>query len=179
MQETTLPLLKRLNVPLLTAENIAELKRLEKEWRHWEQRESEILPSRISEQQKAAYSAFVSDPTPENEQRLFDLADIPLTIARHTMLRRAFKARQAAITAKAGAILMPIVDRASAALDAEYEERADRCGPVMGGVKNHPEVRQVIRARDAMVGFTTRVYSAKNGHTDLSPLALADDLMRP
>ena len=178
MREFTLPLLKRLNVPSsLAPEDIAELRRLEKEWRRWEKRELEISPALIGDQQKSAYAAFLSDPTPENEQRLVDLADIPLTIARHTMLCRAFKDRRAVITSKAAAILMPIVDRASAALDAEYEKRVDQCGPVLGGVKSHPEVREVIRARDAMVGFTTRVYSAKNGHSDLSPLILADELL--
>ena len=30
-----------------------------------------------------------------------------------------------------------------------------------------------------MVGFTTRVYSAKNDHSDLSPLTLAGELLCP
>ena len=178
MKELTLPLLKRLNVPSsMTPDDIAELRRLEKEWRRWEKREFELSPALIGEQQKSAYASFLSDPTPENEQRLVDLADIPLTIARHTMLCRAFKDRRKVITAKAGAILMPIVNSASAALDAEYEKRVEQCGPVLGGVKNHPDVREVIRAQDAMVLFTSQVYSANNGHSGLSPLVLADQLL--
>ena len=177
MKETTLPLLKRLNVPMLNAGDIAELKRLQKEWERWEQREFQIMPLRIAEEQKAAFTAFLDNPTPENEQRLADLADTTLTTTRYAMLRRAFKALRGKITAQAASILKPVLDRASAALQSEYENRMGKCEPVMGSIKNHPDVREVRRTLDAIVSHAARVFTALDAKSDLSPMVLADSLL--
>ena len=86
MSDEFITLLKTLRIPLLAEPDVAKLKVLQKEWRHWESRELQHAPLRIAEEQRAAYAAFIGNPTAENEQRLVVLADANLTGTRSAML---------------------------------------------------------------------------------------------
>ena len=62
MSEEFLTLLKTLRIPFLAEPDIAKLKVLQKEWKHWESRGQQHLPLRIAEEQRAAYAAFLDTP---------------------------------------------------------------------------------------------------------------------
>jgi hypothetical protein len=64
-------LIKSLNVPLLTAEDVAK-----REWPHWNGRERELTSKRIAEEQKQAFESFLADPSPANERQLMLTADV-------------------------------------------------------------------------------------------------------
>ena len=90
MNQELVSFLKSLKVPMLSPDEIAVLRQLDAEWKHWEQREQQIMPLRIDQEKKAAYAAFLDAPTGENEHRLLVLADPVLTGTRYALLRRAF-----------------------------------------------------------------------------------------
>src|SRR5437660_709210 len=113
-------LIKELNLPLLTDADVAVLKQLQKEWCHWKNRELEILPLKIAEEQKAAFDSFLDNPSVENEQKLAVLADPVLTGTRYAMLRRAFAELRERIKARATRIIRPVLERISIELQVEY-----------------------------------------------------------
>src|SRR5438105_4293267 len=133
-------LIKELNLPLLTDADVASLKQLEKEWRHWKNRELEILPLKIAEEQRVAFESFLDNPTAENEQKLAVLADPVLTGTRYTVLRRAFAELRERIKAKAAKIIRPVLTQIATKLQAEYDRRLEKAVPVMSNKRNDPRV---------------------------------------
>ena len=107
-----LTLTKALNVPLLSEDDTTALHRLQKQWEHWANRERQHGASRVAEEQHAAFTAFIDNPTAETEQRLLVTADANLTATRYATLRRACAALRGRISAQAARIIRPAMDRA-------------------------------------------------------------------
>lgn len=171
--------LKLLKVPLLSAADIAALRQLQEEWAHWWNREQQIMPLRIEEQRKLAYATFLDSPTEENERCLTVLADPNLTATRYALLRRAFADLRARVSARAGEILRPVVQRISSALDTEHARRLETAEPVMSSKQRNPiviESRKAMEHADRLACYVLGACGGKNG--DRSPLALADVLMK-
>ena len=177
MNQETIALCKKLKVQMLTAAEIAALQQLQKEWKHWENREAQIMPLRIVEEQKAAYAAFLDKPTPENEQRLITLADTVLTGTRYALLRRAFADLRGRITKSAGDILHPFAERAHQALTVEHARRLEKAEPLMGSVRNNPIVKETVRAMDEMDRLRSAILSTRGGKSEKSPREIAEGLV--
>ena len=180
MNEEFHALLKQLNVPLLSDDEIAALTKLQKQWEHWEKRERHHAPLRIVEEQKAAYDAFLDNPTAESEQRLMVLADQTLTGTRYALLRRAFVALRVRVSARAAEILRPVCQRICTALDAEHAQRLEIADPVLSDKKNNPIVKEVRQAIDVAHSIGSHVYCALNGNGDrMSPANLSHSFRPP
>jgi len=76
MSEEFITLTKALKIPLLDEFDTATIQQLQSEWSHWRERERQIMPLRIAEEQKEAFAAFLESPTPEREYQLMLLADV-------------------------------------------------------------------------------------------------------
>ena len=170
-------LTKNLNVPLLSADDITALNRLQKQWEHWANRERQHAPSRVATEQQAALETFLGNPTAENEQRLVVLADANLTAIRYAMLRRACAALRGRISAQAAQIVRPAFDRALAALNDEHARRRESAEPVLSSKDRNPHVMEVRRVIDFADKLAHRAYMALSGSGDVSPFVLADLLM--
>ena len=106
------------------------------------------------------------------------LADANLTGIRYGMLRRAFAEVRARVCAQAAAILRPVLERISAALEAEHARRLELAAPLKWDKKNEPGVVVAQRAVDAAFSWSCNIGSAaKTGNQ--SPLQMADVLMYP
>lgn len=178
MSEEFTRLVKALKIPLLSDGEIAALRQLQAEWNHWREREQQIMPLRIEEERKLAYAAFVGNPTPENEHRLTVLADVNLTGVRYALLRRAFADIRARISAQAGKLLRPVIERISAAFAAEHERRLEKAESVMSSKQRNPvviESRKATEYADRLGGY---VFTACGGSAgDRSPLEIAGPLV--
>ena len=117
--------LNSLKLPSLTKADHAALRSLQREWEHHTARRGQLDAERILADQKAAYHAFLADPSEENEQRLAVLADERLTARRHSLLRQAHDELRRRSNEKAGAILRPAMERAHHALTRELEARQE------------------------------------------------------
>lgn len=170
-------LTKILNVPLLSAADVAALRDLQKQWEHWENRERQHAPQRIAEEQSAAFAAFLDNPTGEHEQRLLIVADVNLTGTRYAMLRRACAALRGRISAQAAQIVRPVLDRALDVLNDEHTHRRESAEPVMSSKDRNPVVIETRRAIDFADKLAHRAYTALSGSEDVAPLVLADVLI--
>ena len=178
MPEQFISLLKTLNVPLLSVDDIAKLHDLQKQWKRWDARERQHLPLRVAEDQKTAFDEFLDHPTTENEQRLMVVADTNLLATRYALLRRAFNALRGRVSAQAGEILRPVMQRISTALYAEHERRLETAEPVMSNKNRNPIVIESRKAIEYSDRIWNRVLSACGGHqADAPPLELADVLL--
>jgi hypothetical protein len=177
MNQEFVSLVKSLKVPLLNPKEIAALEQLEQEWRHWAEREKQIMPLRIEAEQKAAYAAFVDDPSEANERRLAALADPLLTGKQYGLLRRAFGELRCRITARAAAILKPTLGRIRETLAAEHKRRREQAEEVMGSKDRHPSVKQARAALDCIEYIHGSVFRSCAGHIDASPFTLAGGLV--
>ena len=177
MHDEFLKLTKTLNVPLLNEDDITALDELQEQWEHWENRERQHAPSRIAEEQSAAFSTFLDNPIAEHEQRLLILADANLTGTRYAMLRRACAALRGRISAQAAEIVRPALDRALDALNDEHARRRESAEPVLSSKDRNPHVIEVRRVIDFADKLATRAYMAMSGSGDVSPLVLADVLI--
>lgn len=177
MQNEFLTLTKALNVPLLAAADIDALNRLQKQWAHWSQRERQHAATRVAEEQQAAFTAFVENPTTETEQKLLVTADANLTGTRYATLRRACMVLRQRISAQAANLLWPVLERVLAALRAEHTRRRESAEPVMSSRDRHPRVIEVRRVLDYVESMANRVHRARSGNEDKHPMELADVLM--
>ena len=177
MHDEFFALTKVLNVPLLSEDDITALNRLQKQWEHWTNRERQHAPSRVAEEQRAAFEAFLDNPTAEHEQRLLVLADANLTSTRYALLRRACAALRGRISAQAAQIVRPALNRALDALNAEHDRRRDAAEPVMSSKDRNPTVMEVRRVIDFADKLAHRAYTALTGSEGAAPLVLADVLI--
>ncbi len=177
MSEEFIALLKKLRVPLLAEPDIAKLKLLQKEWKHWEAREQQHMPLRIAEEQRAAYAAFLDTPTAENEQRLMVLADPILTGTRYGLLRRAFAEMRGRISARAADLVRPVIHHALQVLNTEHERRLESAEPVMGSKNRNPVVIETRHAIEYGDHISMYVLDASGGRSTKPPLDLADVLI--
>ena len=172
-----LSLTKALNVPLLSEDDITALHRLQKQWEHWANRERQHAAARVAEEQQAAFNAFLDNPTPETEQRLFVTADANLTNVRYATLRRACTALRGRISAEAARIIRPAIDRALEALRAEHSRRREVAEPVMSSRDRNPTVIEAQRAVESAESIATRLLWASDGTSDKPPMELASVLI--
>ena len=177
MSDEFLTLLKTLRIPLLAEPDVAKLKVLQKEWKHWEAREQQHMPLRIAEEQRAAYASFINNPTTENEQRLMVLADSTLTGTRYGLLRRAFADLRGRISARAADIIRPVLHHALEVLNAEHERRLEAAEPVMSSKNRNPIVIETRRAIEYGDRIGTHISHASTGESEKPPLDLADVLI--
>jgi len=177
MHEEFVALLKKLNVPLLAETDVAKLKLLQKEWKHWEGREQQHMPLRIAEEQRVTYAAFLDKPTAENEQRLMVLADQVLTGTRYALLRQAFADLRGRLSAQAADIVRPVIHHALEVLNAEHERRKETAEPVMGSRNRNPLVIETRRAIEYGDRISQNVLDASAERRPKPPLDLADVLI--
>lgn len=177
MPEEFIALLKKLNVPMLTEQDTAKLRLLQKEWKHWETREQQHMPLRIAEEQRAAFTTFIDNPSAENEQRLMVLADTNLTGTRYALLRRAFAELRGRLCVQAADIVRPVIHHALAVLNAEHERRKETAEPVMGSRNRNPLVIETRRAIEYGERISQYVLDAGARRSNKPPLDLADVLI--
>ena len=72
--------LNSLNPPALSESDASALKSLQRRWERHTERMAQLDPERILDDRKAAYEAFLADPSDQNEQRLAVLADVGATL---------------------------------------------------------------------------------------------------
>ncbi len=174
MSEEIVSFLKMLKVPLLNADEVAALRQLEEEWRHWEQRSRAIMARGIETEQKEAYAAFLDDPSSENEHRLAVLADPVLTEKRYALLRQAFEDLRGRVGTQAGKILRPALSRIREALSVEHERRREKVKKFMDSQDRDPHVREIKLALD-FVECISRGVQRTNSE---SPLTMASVLAK-
>jgi hypothetical protein len=175
MKQALHTVLKTLGDPLPGTEEIAALDAMEARWRHFEERERQVMPRCAEAEHQAAYAAFVENPNTANERRLMVLADADLTAKRHAVLRRAFAEIRGRLTAQAGEILRPFAERISAALEDELSRRLAKADPLKRN--SDPAVKECRRAIDAATHLGSHVLWAGGGTSDESPLMLAELLL--
>ncbi len=177
MHNEFLSLSKALNVPLLGPDDIAAIHRLQKQWEHWANRERQHAAARVAEEQQAAFTAFLDNPSAETEQKLLVTADANLTGTRYATLRRACAALRGRISAEAARIIRPAVDRALESLRAEHERRREVAEPVMSSKDRAPSVIEARLAVESAESIATRLLWASDGTSDKPPLELASVLI--
>jgi len=108
------------------------------------------------------------------------LADTTLTGTRYALLRRAFVALRARVSARAAEILRPVCQRISAALEAEHARRLEASEPVLSNKRNNPILKEVRQAIDFADSIGSRIYSVLNGDgSRMSPADLSHSLTPP
>jgi len=125
MQSSFAIIANSLNLPTLGKADISSLKSLQRDWDRHLARMNLLRPERALADQKTAFSAFLADPTEENEQRLAVLADERLTAKRYGLLHEAHRERMRLINQKAAGIVRPVLESMQRALQAELESREE------------------------------------------------------
>jgi hypothetical protein len=77
------------SLPILPKSEAAALKAIQQAWQWHSERLMVLQPECVQADRRAAYGAFLAEPSPENEQRLAVLADDHLTGKRYAVLREA------------------------------------------------------------------------------------------
>lgn len=114
-----------LKLPALSKADITALKSLQREWDRHTRRMELLRPERVLADQKAAFHAFLNDPSEDNEQRLAVLADERLTAKRHGLLHEAHAQRQRILNEKAAGIVRPVLESMQQPLQAELAAREE------------------------------------------------------
>jgi hypothetical protein len=78
-----------ISLPILPKSEAAALKTIQQAWQWHSERLMALQPECVQADRRAAYAAFLAEPSPENEQRLAVLADDHLTAKRYAVLREA------------------------------------------------------------------------------------------
>jgi len=172
-----LSLTKALDVLLLNEDEIAAIHRLQKQWEHWANRERQHVPARVAEEQHAAFTAFLDNPTAETEQKLLVTADANLTATRYATLRRACAALRGRISAEAARIIRPAMDRALEVLHAEHARRREVAEPIMSSRDRNPTVIEARLAVESAETIATHLLWASDGTSDKPPMELASVLI--
>jgi hypothetical protein len=177
MNDAFTTLIQTLKIPLLAEHEVAAVRQLQTEWNHWYERERQIQPLRIAEEQKEAFTSFIESPTPDREYQLMLLADANLTGTRYALLRKACTALRGRISAQAAKLIQRTLDRVLEALRTEHDRRREAAEPVMSSKDRHPAVIEARKAVECAEGIGNRLLWASDGRTDKQPLDLADVLM--
>lgn len=77
------------SLPILPKSDATALKAIQQAWQWHSERLMALHPECVQADRRAAYAAFLAEPSPENEQRLAVLADDHLTAKRYAVLREA------------------------------------------------------------------------------------------
>jgi hypothetical protein len=116
-------LIQSLKLPALSKAEALALKSMQGDWERHTERMELLRPERAMLDQKAAYGAFTTDPSPENEQRLAVLADERLTAKRYALLRQAHAEVRHQIIAKATSLLRSHLESIQQILRTELQSR--------------------------------------------------------
>jgi hypothetical protein len=116
-------LIQSLKLPALSKAEALALKSMQGDWERHTERMELLRPERAMLDQKAAYGAFTTDPSPENEQRLAVLADERLTAKRYTLLHQAHAQVRHQIMAKATSLMRPHLKSIQHSLRTELQSR--------------------------------------------------------
>ena len=169
---------KSLNLPILTREDIATLHQLEKQWQHWQTLERRYKDAGIPADREAALAAFVENPNPANEQALLATANPQLVAAQYALLRRAYSDLRNKVSTKAGKLLRPVTDRIRAAVHAEYKRRFEKAEPVNHYKERNPVVIEVAKTGSFLGTIANYIQASSEGlDRDDSPLKLAAPLL--
>ena len=116
-------LIQSLKLPALGKAQVLALKSLQGDWERHSERMEQLRPERAMLDQKAAYGAFMADPSPENEQRLAVLADERLTAKRYALLHQAHTEVRHQIIVKATSLLRSHLESIQHSLRTELQSR--------------------------------------------------------
>lgn len=173
-----LSILKTLNLPLLSKETVVTLRRLEKQWLHWQSCERLYTDANIPADQEAAYAAFLDNPDEANQRALLATADRHLVATRYALLRRAYADLRNKVSTEAGKLLRPVIERIVEANRAEYAKRLENAEPVNYSKLRNPAVIESQKAGSYANSMYNRIVAASEGlGRDDSPLKLADLLL--
>jgi hypothetical protein len=178
--KSSLAIINSLNLPALSNGDIAALKSLQRDWNQHSARMNLLMPDRALADQKAAFSAFLADPTEENEQRLAVLADERLTAKRYGLLHEAHAELRRRISQKAAGIVRPVLESMQQALQGELEARQE-AAQSEGLSKRTDERCVVIRETLGQVALGLKTVDEVTNITpveDRSPMDLAALLLQ-
>lgn len=143
-------LLKTRGIKLPGKDEIAELQDLESRWQALKARESNVMPLRVAEHQEAAHSAFMADPSIENEMQVAILTDTALTLCRYAARRKVIANYMKLLASEAGKLLMPFCEQASAALDEEMAVRKAQKSEVIDHQATGFVTKDAVHASDGL-----------------------------
>ena len=179
MKSSLAIILNSLNLPALSNGDSAALKSLQRDWNQHSARMDCLAPERELADQKAAFSAFLADPTEENEQRLAVLADERLTAKRYGLLHEAHAELRRRISQKAAGIVRPELESMQHALQGELDAREEAAQAE--GISKRTDERCVeLREALAQVSLGLKTLDEATNITpveDRSPLDLAAVLL--
>jgi hypothetical protein len=169
---------ENLRLPLFDRETLATLHKLEDKWQHWRTCENRFNEKNIPADQEAAYAAFLENPDDEHQHALVATADRLQVAARYALLRRAYSDLRAKVSAEAGKLLLPLIDKLRAALSVEYRRRLGHDGQETSEEIRKQAVLEIRQAQNAANSAFHRISAAdqETGRDD-SPLNLASVLL--
>jgi hypothetical protein len=175
MKSSLITLAATLKLPSLNKADITSLKSLQRDWERHSERMNHLRPERALADQKTAFTAFLADPTEENEQRLAVLADERLTAKRYGLLHEAHAELRHLTNQKAAGIVRPVLESIQQALQGELEVR--EAAAQAEGISKHIDERCVqLREALAQVAHGLKLLDEATNITpveDRSPLDLA------
>jgi hypothetical protein len=112
-----------ISLPILPKSEAAALKAIQQAWLWHSERLMALQPECVQADRRAAYAAFLAEPSPENEQRLAVLADDHLTAKRYAVLREAHEEMLVRLRTQAIDRVTPLLEQHRQDLTAEVAAR--------------------------------------------------------
>jgi hypothetical protein len=150
-------------------DEIEQLHRIQDRWQSLDARRKQVLPSRVEEDQKAAYTAFMADPSPENEMQLAITADTNQMLLRYATRHKALTEYMKLVVCEAAELFKPFQEAASKVLHEELEQRRQNKTTLY--TESDPAVKQCRAWVDEMSRAGTRLLNAHCGHYTPAELA--------
>ena len=148
---------------------IEHLHRLQARWQALDARRSQVMPSRVEEDQVAAYTAFMADPSPENEIQIAVMADTNQMLLRYAARHKALTDYMKLIANEAAELFKPFQLEAGKVLQEELDRR--KANKTTLYADSDPAVKQCRRWMDAMSRAGSRLLRADYGHDSPDDLA--------
>jgi len=111
------------SLPILPKSDATALKAIQQTWQWHSERLMALQPECVQADRRAAYVAFLAEPSPENEQRLAVLADDHLTAKRYAVLREAHSEMLFRLRTQAIDRVTPVLERHRQDLTTEVAAR--------------------------------------------------------
>lgn len=148
---------------------IEHLRRLQARWQALDARRSHVMPSRVEEDQVAAYTAFMADPSPENEIQIAVMADTNQMLLRYAARHKALTDYMKLIANEAAELFKAFQLEASQVLQEELDRR--KANKTTLYADSDPAVKQCRRWMDAVSRAGSRLLRADYGHDSPDDLA--------
>lgn len=148
---------------------IEHLRRLQARWQALDARRSQVMPSRVEEDQVAAYTAFMADPSPENEIQIAVMADTNQMLLRYAARHKALTDYMKLIANEAAELFKPFQLEAGKVLQEELERR--KANKTTLYADSDPAVKQCRGWMDDMSRAGSRLLRADYGHDSPDELA--------